>query len=581
MSSMFSDLGLHEAILLLPEITMLSGIVALILIPNLGDATMRIPLTRIRVPVLIGCTRFDFTSNPRLPNHVTNAVLFLAFFYAALLLNPTNLSEYSLEGGSGIGNLLVVDEFSRVFTLLFTSALLLASMATATRMPAMHDATIPQESDSPETADSKVMALIDNRRQVDFHILLLTTGLGMSLMAMANNLFMLFVCLELASLSSYILVAFHKEVDVGGEAGMKYFIVGSVVSAVGIYGMSLLYLWNGNLDMADLAASWSAMEGIDPLAGIGVGLMIVAFAFKVGAAPFHLAVPDAYSGSSSPIAGVLATASKAMGFVALIRLLVIVTMPSSGQAVWMLAIALIAVVTMTWGNLAALTSDNPKRILAYSSVAHAGYMLAAMAAIGSGLADASTTSMILTAVVFHLLVLVLFKLGAFLVLSMLEAEGRGHRMEDLHGLAVRDPAIAVSMFVFMLSLAGVPPLSGFLSKLLMINGIVSVSAGTGPASATSVLSWAQGVDPVFWLAVAIVLNSALSLFYYLRIGLVMFFETPESDSPLKSSPSLEWPLSLRSVIMICATLTLLFGIGPMSESLLDLVSSAVDSLLSS
>ena len=581
MSSMFSDLGLHEAILLLPEITMLSGIVALILIPNLGDATMRIPLTRIRVPVLIGGTRFDFTSNPRLPNHVTNAVLFLAFFYAALLLNPSNLSEYSLEGGSGIGNLLVVDEFSRVFTLLFTSALLLASIATATRMPAMHDVTIPQESDSPETADSKVMALIDNRRQVDFHILLLTTGLGMSLMAMANNLFMLFVCLELASLSSYILVAFHKEVDVGGEAGMKYFIVGSVVSAVGIYGMSLLYLWNGNLDMADLAASWSAMESIDPLAGIGVGLMIVAFAFKVGAAPFHLAVPDAYSGSSSPIAGVLATASKAMGFVALIRLLVIVTMPSSGQAVWMLAIALIAVVTMTWGNLAALTSDNPKRILAYSSVAHAGYMLAAMAAIGSGLADASTTSMILTAVVFHLLVLVLFKLGAFLVLSMLEAEGRGHRMEDLHGLAVRDPAIAVSMFVFMLSLAGVPPLSGFLSKLLMINGIVSVSAGTGPASATSVFSWAQGVDPVFWLAVAIVLNSALSLFYYLRIGLVMFFETPESDSPLKSSPSLEWPLSLRSVIMICATLTLLFGIGPMSESLLDLVSSAVDSLLSS
>ena len=580
MSSMFGDVGLHEAIMLLPEITMLFGIVALILIPNLGDATMRIPLTRIRVPVLVGGTRFDFSSNPRLPNQVTNAVLFLSFFYAALLLNPTNLPEYSLEGGSVIGNLLVVDEFSRVFTLLFTFALLLASVATATRMPALHDATIPQESDSKETADSKVMALIDNRRQVDFHILLLTAGLGMSLMAMANNLFMLFVCLELASLSSYVLVAFHKEVDVGGEAGMKYFIVGSVVSAVGIYGMSLLYLWNGNLDMADLTASWSAMENIDPLAGIGVGLMIVAFGFKVGAAPFHLAVPDAYSGSSSPIAGVLATASKAMGFVALIRLLLIVTMPSSGQALWMLAIALIAVVTMTWGNLAALTSDNPKRVLAYSSVAHAGYMLAAMAAIGSGLADASTTSMILTAVVFHLLVLVLFKLGAFLVLSMLEAEGRGHRMEDLYGLARRDPSVAASMFVFMLSLAGVPPLSGFLSKLLMINGIVSVSAGTGSVSATSVLSWAHGVDPVFWLAVAIVLNSALSLFYYLRIGLVMFFEEPESDSPLISSSSMEWPLSLRSVIVICAILTLLFGIGPMSEYLLNLVSSAVDSLLS-
>ena len=120
---------------------------------------------------------------------------------------------------------------------------------------------------------------------------------------MATNLFMLFVCLELASLSSYVLVAFHKEADVGGEAGMKYFMVGSVVSAIGIYGMSLLYLWSGSLDMTDLAAAWSAMETNDPLAMVGVGLMMVAFGFKVGAAPFHLAVPDAYSGASSPIAG--------------------------------------------------------------------------------------------------------------------------------------------------------------------------------------------------------------------------------------------------------------------------------------
>ena len=230
---------------------------------------------------------------------------------------------------------------------------------------------------------------------------------------------------------------------------------------------------------------------------------------------------------------------------------------------------------MTWGNLAALTSDNPKRVLAYSSVAHAGYMLAALAAIGSGLADSDTSALIATAVVFHLCVLVLFKMGAFLVLSMLEAEGRGHRMEDLHGLARRDPVIAASMFVFMLSLAGVPPLSGFLSKLLMINGIVNVSAGTGSASAATALSWAQGVDPVFWLAIAIVLNSALSLFYYLRIGLVMFFESPDTENPLVHS------LSLRMAIIACAALTLLFGIGPLSDSLLDMVGSAVDSFMRS
>jgi len=563
MSSILTEIDLDTTMLLLPEILMLLGIVAMILIPNLGDATMRIPLTRTRVPIFIGGTRSKLNNDPRLPNMIASGVLILALLSSFLFLD---------EQGD-IGNALHVDEFSRLFTLLFTSALLLAALATSTRMPARPKATAPLDSDSDEIADSKVAALIDNRRQVDFHILLLTTGLGMSLMAMATNLFMLFVCLELASLSSYILVAFHKEADVGGEAGMKYFMVGSVVSAIGIYGMSLLYLWSGSLDMTDLAAAWSAMETNDPLAMMGVGLMMVAFGFKVGAAPFHLAVPDAYSGASSPIAGLLATASKAMGFVALIKLLLIVTMPPSGQAIWMLSIAIIAVLTMTWGNLAALTSDNPKRMLAYSSVAHAGYMLAALAAIGSGLADASTSSMILTAVVFHLLILVLFKLGAFLVLSMLEADGRGHRIEDLYGLIRREPGIGVAMFIFMLSLAGVPPLSGFLSKLLMINGIVSVSAGTGSVTSTTIFDWAGGVDPLFWLAVAIVLNSALSLFYYLRIGLVMFFESPESDSGLSKSPS------LRLAIFGCAFLTLLFGIGPMSEWLLDMVTSAVDTMM--
>ena len=561
MSSILTEIDLDTTMLLLPEILMLLGIVAMILIPNLGDATMRIPLTRTRVPIFIGGTRFELNNDPRLPNMVASGVLVLALLTSFLFLGE--------EGD--VGNALHIDEFSRLFTLLFTTALLLAALGTSTRMPARPKAAAPLDSDSDEIADSKVAALIDNRRQVDFHILLLTTGLGMSLMAMATNLFMLFVCLELASLSSYVLVAFHKEADVGGEAGMKYFMVGSVVSAIGIYGMSLLYLWSGSLDMTDLAAAWSAMETNDPLAMVGVGLMMVAFGFKVGAAPFHLAVPDAYSGASSPIAGLLATASKAMGFVALIRLLLIVTMPPSGQAIWMLTIALIAVLTMTWGNLAALTSDNPKRMLAYSSVAHAGYMLAALTAVGSGLADADATALLMTAVLFHLVVLLLFKFGAFLVLSMLETEGRSHRLEDLHGLARRDPIVAASMFIFMLSLAGVPPLSGFLSKLLMINGIVNVSAGTGALSSTSIASWAQGVDPVFWLAVAIVLNSALSLFYYLRIGLVMFFESPESERTLKRAGS------LRMAIVGCALLTLLFGFGPMSESLLDLVSAAVDS----
>ena len=313
------------------------------------------------------------------------------------------------------------------------------------------------------------------------------------------------------------------------------------------------------------------METIDPLAAAGVGMMLVAFGFKVGAAPFHLAIPDAYSGTSSMVAGVLATASKAMGFVALMRLLLTIAMPASGSAFWYGTLAVISVVTMTWGNLAALSSDNPKRILAYSSVAHAGYMLAAVSAIGSGLADGPASQMIVMAVLFHLCVLVVFKMGPFMVLSAIEREGGSHRVSGLNGLASRDPLLAASMFVFMLSLAGVPPFSGFLSKLLMINGIVTVSAGTGGAS--TILSWATSVDPAFWLAVAVVLNSALSMFYYLRMGMVMFFEPNEAGDGPPCGPA------IRVLIVTLALLSLALGIGPPSEWLLGLAEDAAAALL--
>ena len=556
-------LSTTEAELIIPELIMLAGLIAIILIPNFGDASFRIPLSRMKVPILIGGNRFKLTSNPKLPNRVSLIIFSAAFFFA---LMQTTYGK--------VGDTLEVTPFSRLFTLIFTAALILATIATTHRIPARANLKAPKESDSENVATKKINALIDNRRQVDFHIILIMVGLGMSLMSMATHLFMLFVCIELASLSSYILVAFHKESKIGGEAGMKYFIVGSVASAIGIYGMSMLYLWNGDLSLDALASAWVESETVDPIAGIAVGLMLVAFGFKVGAAPFHLAAPDAYSGASSPVAGLLATASKAMGFVALMRILITVTMPDSGEAFWFTAIAIIAVVTMTWGNLDALTSTNPKRILAYSSVSHAGYMLAGLAAIGSGLASEEAMKLVLTAIVFHLAVLVVFKFGAFLVLSLLETEGRSHELEDLHGLARREPLIAGSMFLFMLSLAGVPPLSGFLSKFLMINGIVNISAGTGASDVSSVMDWITSVDPVFWLAFAIVLNSALSMFYYLRIGLVMFFEEPENSKPMKDA------LSLRIAIVFCALFTVIIGIGPLSDSILQMVADAIDSFIS-
>ena len=540
------------------------GLAAIIIVPNLGDATFRIPLTSKRVPVLIGGTRFPATRDPRLPNWIALGTLVTALLAGTLaLLDP--------PGSGAIGSTLEVDAFSSLMTNLFLLVLILCTVSATQRLPSDRDAEAPAEDEDEEGESAKTSALYDNRRQADFHILLLTLGLGMSLMAKSTHLFMLFVCLELASLSSYVLVGFHKETKAGGEAGTKYFIVGSVASAIGIYGMSLLYLWQGDLSVSGLAQSWQSMETIDPLAAAGVGMMIVAFGFKVGAAPFHLAIPDAYSGASSMVAGVLATASKAMGFVALMRLLLTIAMPATGPAFWYGALAVISVVTMTWGNLAALSSDNPKRVLAYSSVAHAGYMLAAVSALGSGLADGPASEMIVVAVIFHLCVLVLFKMGPFMVLSAIEREGGSHRVAGLNGLASRDPLLAASMFVFMLSLAGVPPFSGFLSKLLMLNGIVTVSAGTGDAS--TVLSWASSVDPAFWLAVAIVLNSALSIFYYLRMGMVMFFEPNEGGEGSPCNPA------IRTLIVSLAVLSLAFGIGPPSEWLLGLAEDAAAALL--
>ena len=549
---------------MMPELIMLIGLIAIVVVPNLGDAKFRLPLTSVRVPVLLGGSRFNLTNDPRMPNRISNLTFSIALLSSLLLIS---------ESPSEVGGILLVDSFSRLFSTMFLGALLLVSIATTHRLPAKTNALIPKDSDSEDVFDRKISMLIDNRRQVDFYILLIMVGLGMTMMTMATNLFMLIVCIELASLSTYVLVAFHKEDSTGGEAGAKYFIVGSVASAIGIYGMSLLYLWSGSLDLEVLRQSWLSMDGIDPFAAFGIGMMLVAFGFKVSAAPFHLAAPDAYSGAASQVSGLLATASKAMGFLALFRVLVMITVPDGSEAIWMIALGIFAIVTMTWGNLAALTSENPKRMLAYSSVAHAGYMLAAIAVVGSGISSVDQNAIILTAVSFHLFVLVLFKLGAFLVLALLETEGKGHEIQHLYGLGRRDPLIAGSMFLFVLSLAGVPPLSGFLSKLLMINGIVSTSASTGSLSSVDIVSWAESVDPLFWLAAAIVLNSALSLFYYLRIGLVMFFEEPSTERSLRAAPS------LRMAIFACALLTVLCGIGPVSEWLLDTVSSAIDSLM--
>tara|TARA_B100000131_G_scaffold186060_1_gene179087 strand:- start:223 stop:1971 length:1749 start_codon:yes stop_codon:yes gene_type:complete len=549
---------------LLPELVLVSGILALFIITNLGDAKIRLPLTRLRIPALLGGNRFKWNSDPRLPGVISvfTFILAIAMLIQTLGGDTCNdlVEKFCAETtiltttGNNPVDLLKLDSFSRLFELMFFLALLLVSAASINRL---------QADSNPSNDD--LDQLLDNRRQVDFHLLLLISGLGMTIVAMSMNLFVLFVGLELASLPIYVMVAFHKESKAGTEAGVKYFITGAISSAIGLYGMSLLYLWSGSLQLSVLEATWAAMATPETLPLFGISLLLVGFGFKISAVPFHFVAPDAYSGASSPVAALLATASKTLGFIGLMRILMIITLPETGDAaVWMLAFGILSVVTMTWGNLAALGSENPKRMLAYSSVAHAGYMMAALVAVaawknGSFVENNSggvmAVELIIGAIIFHLFVLISFKIGAFMVISHLETEDEVTDMSSLHGLAKREPIIATSMFVFMLALAGVPPLAGFMSKFLMVTGIVQVaSADVLTNTEIDLIPTFLGMHWTFFLAISIFINSAISLYYYLRIGVLMFFEESTTRLPLPKVSI------LRFVILLCALATIFLGI---------------------
>lgn len=544
-----------------PEMVLVVGLIAVFILPNIGNSKFRIPLTKVQVPWFFGGRRFKLTGSPALPGMLGTATLFVAVGMMVIEVIDGKMETTTVTSGDIV--LLQIDAFSRFFEIIFLTAILLASMASLDRVPA-------------HTFEGKktLEEMYDNRRQADLYILMLTTALGMCMVALAQDLFVLFVGLELASLATYVLVAFHKESKAGSEAGVKYFIVGSVASGVGLYGLSLLYLEFGSLQLSTLSASWS--EG-SILATIALGLVLVGFGFKVSAAPFHFAAPDAYAGANSPVAGILATASKAMGMIGLIRVLLVVALPDTqtdGSAVWLYALATLSVVTMTWGNLAALGSTNPKRMLAYSSVAHAGYMMAALTAVGAWHwghveAPADYAEAVVAAILFHLFVLVAFKLGAFLVLGLLEMEGGASRLSALSGLARRDPLIGTAMFIFMLALAGVPPLAGFMSKFLIVAAIVSTSIGDQWMSGSisfSDLHW------IWWLALAMFLNSAISVFYYLRIGVIMFLEVPEEG---RRQP-LPYGASIRMAIWICLVATVVLGLS--SDTLIEMCYRAAESL---
>ncbi|WP_458206192.1 NADH-quinone oxidoreductase subunit N [Haladaptatus sp. NG-SE-30] len=375
--------------------------------------------------------------------------------------------------------------------------------------------------------------------QAEYYSLVVLAATGMTLMASSNSLATVFVSLELASLPSYALVAILKKNRGSVEAGLKYFLIGALSSAIFAYGISLVYGVTGHLQLGQIASNLGT-EGLAGVLGIGVLMVLGGFAFKTASVPFHFWAPEAYEGAPAPISAFLSSASKAAGFAVAFRVFV-TAFPINEVAStvdWVLAFQILAVVTMTLGNFAAATQDKVKRMLAYSSIGHAGYALIGLAALSGG-----NDNWVMGGAMMHLLVYGFMNTGAFLFIAMGEHWGLGRTFEDYNGLATKAPMACVAMTVFMFSLAGLPPFAGFFSKYVLFAGAV----GAG----------------FWWLAAVGAVNSALSLFYYSRVVKAMWIEDPSGEFNIRSTPT---GLYVAVLVAAVATVLLLPAFGPVADT---------------
>ena len=440
----------------------------------------------------------------------------------------------AVDGGTGdftfLGDQLVVDQFALFFMVVVAVITALVTVASYDYM-AGHD------------------------YQAEYYSLVLLAATGMAFMAAANGLVTVFIALELASLPSYALVAILKDNRGSVEAGMKYFLIGALSSAIFVYGLSLVYGATGALQLGAVAEAITAGEADDfaGLLGVGVLMVLGGFAFKTASVPFHFWAPEAYEGAPAPVSAFLSSASKAAGFVIAFRVFFeafpIRYLAAMGVD-WTVAFAVLAIVTMTVGNFAAATQDNVKRMLAYSSIGHAGFALIGLAGAG---ADAS--SLVLGAAMIHLFVYGFMNTGAFLFVALAEHWGVGRTFADYNGLATRAPIACLAMTIFMFSLAGIPPLGGFWSKYFLFTGAVGV-----------------GSTLMLVVAAALVINSALSLYYYTRLVKALWIEPPVLDRD-----RLDQPVGLYAAIVVAAVMTvaILPGAGPVVEVAMD----AADALI--
>lgn len=367
----------------------------------------------------------------------------------------------------------------------------------------------------------------------EFYLLLLVSTIGMSLMSASADLIMLFLAIETTSIPLYIMAGFYKQDNKSTEAGYKYFLFGAMTSAVMLYGFSLIYGFTGTTDIYAITEMVVSGEFALVLAIGTLLLVMVGFGFKISVVPFHFWAPDVYEGAPTPVAGFLSTASKAAGFSVLMRILLTVYADPDVIPYWVIVVAALSVFSMTLGNALALPQKNIKRLLAYSSIAHAGYALIGVAAL-SELGIAS--------VVFYLVVYVITNLAAFGAVAAFWRISGSDQISDYAALSRRSPKLALILLVIFLSLAGMPPLGGFVAKFFVF--AAAVNAG------------------LVWLAIIGVLNAIVGMYYYMVfLKVIYLYRSEEEDKPVPMTR----PYAMALTILVVGIILLGTLFGPWAE----------------
>ncbi len=355
----------------------------------------------------------------------------------------------------------------------------------------------------------------------EFYVLGLFSIVGMMLMVSANNILMLYLGLELLSLCLYALVAFNRDDGNASEAAMKYFVLGAIASGMLLYGMSIVYGLSGSLQLSEIAQAVSNTEGDQTLGMIfGLVFIVVALAFKLGAVPFHMWMPDVYHGSPTAVTALIATAPKLAGFAMIMRLLVEAL--GGLQADWQQMVIVLSVLSLAVGNIIAIAQTNLKRMLAYSTISHVGFILLGILA---GTAEGYSSAM------FYTIAYAMMSLGSFGIIMLMSRKGfEADNITDLTGLNQRSPWFAFIMMVLMLSMAGVPPTVGFWAKLAVLTAVVDVD--------------------LVWMAIIAVFFSIIGIFYYLRIIKVMYFDDAVDTQPLECGRDMQITLSANGLAIL-------------------------------